>query len=101
MFREAFTDYFLEVPDSLKMRLIYDRGITVYFADPHSPWQRGACENTNGLIRDFFPKGTDFSKISYEEIKHVQDILNERIRKTLNWKSPEYVFKNLIGAIKT
>lgn len=113
--REAFTDHFLEVPDNLKLSLTYDRGkemiqhkqftedtgINVYFADPHSPWQRGSCENTNGLIRDFFPKGTDFSKISYEEIKHVQDMLNERVRKTLNWKSPEYMFNKLIGAIKT
>jgi transposase, IS30 family len=113
--REAFTDHFLDVPENLKISLTYDRGkemvehkqfsedtgIPVYFADPHSPWQRGSCENTNGLIRDFFPKGTDFSKISYEEIKHVQDMLNERIRKTLNWKSPEYMFNKLIGAIKT
>ena len=113
--REAFTDHFLELPDNLKLSLTYDRGkemiqhkqftkdtgIDVYFADPHSPWQRGSCENTNGLIRDFFPKGTDFSKISYEEIKHVQDMLNERVRKTLNWKSPEYMFNKLIGAIKT
>jgi IS30 family transposase len=78
-----------------------DTKIPVYFADPHSPWQRGTCENTNGLIRDFFPKGTDFSKVTYEEIKHVQDMLNERVRKTLNWKSPEYMFNKLIGAIKT
>lgn len=113
--RDAFAHQFLEVPQHLKMTLTYDRGkemmqhkqfsedtgIDVYFADPHSPWQRGTCENTNGLIRDFFPKGTDFSKISYEEIKHVQDMLNERVRKTLNWKSPEYMFKKLIGAIKT
>ena len=73
----------------------------VYFADPHSPWQRGTNENTNGLIRDFFQKGTDFSKVSYEEVKHVQDMLNERVRKTLKWKSPKYMFKKLIGAIKS
>lgn len=113
--REAFAHHFIDVPDELKISLTYDRGkemiqhkaftedtkIPVYFADPHSPWQRGTCENTNGLIRDFFPKGTDFSKISYEEIKHVQDMLNERVRKTLNWKSPEFMFKTLIGAIKS
>ena len=111
--REAFTELFLDVPEELKISLTYDRGkemvqhkqltedtgIDVYFADPHSPWQRGSNENTNGLIRDFFPKGTDFSKISYEEVKHVQDMLNERVRKTLKWKSPEYMFKKLIGAI--
>jgi IS30 family transposase len=78
-----------------------DTGVSVYFADPHSPWQRGSCENTNWLIRDFFPKGTDFSKIYYEEIKHVQDMLYERVRKTFNWKSPEYMFNKLIVAIKT
>lgn len=114
--REAFMHHFADVPEKLKMSLTYDRGkemvqhkqftedtgIDVYFADPHSPWQRGTCENTNGLIRDFFPKGTDFSKVTYEEIKHVQDMLNERVRKTLNWKSPEYMFNKLIsGAIKT
>lgn len=113
--REAFTEHFLDVPEELKLSLTYDRGkemvqhkkltedtgVDVYFADPHSPWQRGTNENTNGLIRDFFPKGTDFSKVSYEEVKHVQDMLNERVRKTLNWKSPEYMFKKLIGAIKT
>lgn len=113
--REAFAHHFIEVPEEMKVTLTYDRGkemiqhkqftqdtgIDVYFADPHSPWQRGSCENTNGLIRDFFPKGTDFSKITYEEVKHVQDMLNERVRKTLNWKSPEYMFNKLIGAIKT
>lgn len=113
--KEAFVDQFIEIPEDLKGSLTYDRGkemmlhkqftedtnIPVYFADPHSPWQRGTCENTNGLIRDFFPKGTDFNKVSYEEIKHVQDMLNERVRKTLNWKSPEFMFKQLIGAIKS
>lgn len=113
--REAFAEQFLDVPEELKLSLTYDRGkemvqhkqfskdtgITVYFADPHSPWQRGSCENTNGLIRDFFPKGTDFSEISEEEVKHVQNMLNERVRKTLKWKSPEYEFRKLIGAIET
>jgi len=112
--REGFAHQFAEVPEELKMSLTYDRGkemvqhkiftedtkIPVYFADPHAPWQRGSCENTNGLVRDFFPKGTDFSKVSYEEIKHVQDMLNERVRKTLQWKSPEFMFNQLIGAIK-
>ena len=88
--REAFAHHFLEVPKTLKRSLTYDRGkemiqhksftedtkIPVYFADPHSPWQRGSCENTNGLIRDFFPTGADFLKVAYEEIKYVQDMLN-------------------------
>jgi IS30 family transposase len=77
-----------------------DTGIAVYFADPHSPWQKGSCENINGLIRNFFPKQKDFSKVTYEEIKDVQDMLNDRIRKTLNWESPKEVFYKLTGAIK-
>jgi IS30 family transposase len=98
----------MEVSRELRKMLTYDRGkemvqhkkvredtgIAVYFADLHSPWQKGSCENTNGLI-SFFPK------VSYEEIKHVQDMLNDRIRKTLNWKSLKEVFYRLTGAIKT
>jgi IS30 family transposase len=61
---------------------------TVYFADPHSPWQRGSNENINGLIRLFFPKGTDFNKVSDEEVEHVLELINNRPRKCLNWLSP-------------
>ena len=70
--------------------------IKVYFADPYSPWQRGTNENTNMLIRDFFPKGTDFNLVTKEQLKRVQNILNSRIRKTLNWKSPKDVFEEQI-----
>ena len=70
--------------------------IKVYFADPYSPWQRGTNENTNMLIRDFFPKGTDFNDVSKEQLKRVQYILNSRIRKCLDWKSPNEVFENYI-----
>ena len=69
--------------------------VQVYFADPQSPWQRGTNENTNGLIRDFFPKGTDFSTVSTREIKRVQRLLNERPRKVLNWRTPKEVFASL------
>lgn len=69
----------------------------VYFADPYSPWQRGLNENTNGLIRKFFPKGTDFNKITEREILKVQDLLNNRPRKTLGFKTPKEVFiENLL-----
>jgi IS30 family transposase len=61
---------------------------TVYFADPHSPWQRGTNENTNDLIRFFFPKGTDFTAVSEEALKHVISIINNRPRKCLGWLSP-------------
>ena len=72
-------------------------GVKVYFADPRSPWQRGTNENTNGLIRQYFPKGTDFNKVSLKEIKRVQDLLNGRPRKTLNWFTPYEVFDKLMS----
>ena len=61
---------------------------TIYFADPHSPWQRGSNENINGLIRFFFPKGTNFLAVSDEELQNVVELLNNRPRKCLGWLSP-------------
>jgi IS30 family transposase len=60
----------------------------VYFADPQSPWQRGTNENTNGLIRQFFPKSTNFKKVTVAEVKRVQDLLNGRPRKAIGYKTP-------------
>ena len=64
-----------------------DAGISVFFADPHSPWQRGTKENTNGLPRQYFPKGTDLSRWGLEDLLAVQDALNSRPRKILGWKT--------------
>ena len=65
-----------------------ETGIPVFFADPQSPWQRGTNENTNGLLRQYFPKGTDISRWSAEEIEAVAHALNTRPRKTLGWRTP-------------
>ena len=70
-------------------KLSIARGLAVYFCDPHSPWQRPTNENTNGLVRDYLPKGSDFHKVSDKRIKEIQDELNTRPRKILGWKTPE------------
>jgi len=72
-------------------------GIRCYFAHAYSSWERGANENVNGLIRRYFPKGTDFATVSDEEIRHVEHLLNSRPRKRLGWKTPYEVFYELTG----
>jgi len=108
--RESFAKEFKHLPKGLKRSLTYDQGqemaehklftkntqIKVYFAHPHSPWERGTNENTNALIRQFFPKGTDFSKVTLESIKKAQDMLNDRPRKTLGFLTPHEVFSKLL-----
>ena len=72
-------------------------GFKVYFCDPHSPWQRPTNENANGLIREFFPKGTEFTKVTDEEVARAQWLLNNRPRKVLDWKFPAEVMQEVLA----
>lgn len=108
---EAFARELATLPQQMKLTLTYDRGsemarhklftsktnMKVYFADPHSPWQRGTNENTNGLVRQYFPKGMSFRNVTVEEIKFVQEQLNSRPRKTLEWLTPFEAFASLLA----
>ncbi len=77
-------------------RLKIDAGVQVYFCDPHSPWQHGTNETTNGLLRQYFPKGTDLSIHSIDEVAAVAAALNARPRKSLNWKTPAETLGQLL-----
>ena len=108
--RNAFAKAFKRIPKQFRKTLTYDRGkemaehklftketkIQVYFADPYSPWQRGTNENTNGLIRQYFPKGTDFRNISLYQIQEAEKRLNSRPRKVLEFRTPSEKFYQLI-----
>jgi IS30 family transposase len=111
--RQSFEQELASLPEQMRQSMAYDRGtemaehklftansqVKVYFCHPHSPWERGSNENTNGLVRQYFPKGTDFREISVEEIKRVQHQMNERPRKVLGWKTPKEVFEQEVLSI--
>ena len=100
--RDAIARTIIRLPQQLRRSLTWDQGaemaqhaslridtgLSIYFCDPHSPWQRATNENTNGLLRQYFPKGTDLSAHSANELQAVATALNARPRKTLNWKTP-------------
>ena len=112
--RDAITRTIITLPEELRRSLTWDQGtemaqhsrlkidagIQVYFCDPRSPWQRGTNENTNGLLRQYFPKGTDLSIYDADEISAVAAALNARPRKTLGWKTPAEALDELLSRVK-
>jgi len=108
--RKAFEKEFKTIPQQMKKTLTYDNGtemaqhklftkntkIQVYFTHPYSPWERPTNENSNGLVRDYFPAGTDFNLVSKERLKEVQNQLNERPRHVLDYRTPKEVFEEMI-----
>ena len=112
---EGFTRQMKRLPAALRKSMTYDRGselachpelarrlkIDIWFADPHAPWQRGSNENTNGLLRQFMPKGTDLSDATQTWLNDVARLMNGRPRKTLGWKTPAETMAEEIAAFRS
>lgn len=112
--RDAIASSIVTLPKQLRRSLTWDQGtemaqhvqlrvktgLPIYFCDPHSPWQRGTNENTNGLLRQYFPKGTDLSRYSGNELEAIAATLNSRPRKTLGWKTPAEALRNHLSSLK-
>jgi IS30 family transposase len=112
---EGFTAKLNAIAAPLRQSLTYDQGkemahhvqlsnrtgVRVYFCDPHSPWQRGTCENTNGLLRQYLPKGVDLSNYSQRDLDGIADLLNTRPRKTLDWRTPLQAFALALSIAET
>jgi IS30 family transposase len=110
--RDAIAATIVTLPEQLRRSLTWDQGtemahhaqlrvqtgLPVYFCDPHSPWQRGTNENTNGLLRQYFPKGTDLARHSAEDLAAVAAALNSRPRKTLGWRTPAEALDEYLAA---
>ena len=108
----ALTKQVRRLPVELRKSLTWDRGlelaahkdfsiatnVKVYFCDPQSPWQRGTNENTNRLLRQYFPKGTDLSACSQADLNRIALRLNQRPRKTLDFRSPSEVFNESVAS---
>lgn len=108
--RKAFAEALSNLPEDIRRTLTYDQGkemaehlkltldtgMRVYFAHAGAPWERGTNENTNGLIRQFFPKGTDFTQVPVSEIKRAQALLNDRPRKVLGFQKPDAVLSMVL-----
>ena len=111
---QAFTDKLNGIAQPMRQSLTYDRGkemarhkeltvntgIAVYFCDPHSPWQRGTNENTNGLVRQYLPKGSDLSGYTQEQLDAIADQMNGRPRKTLGWFTPMEVYGQWLAKLE-